>query len=248
MKIYGLLGNPLGHSFSQKYFSEKFLHESINDCEYVNFETPDLDVRIKDLKTDAGLCGLNVTIPYKTQILSYLDIASPACKEIGACNCIKIEKEKWSGFNTDVTGFEKTFSPKLKSHHSKALILGTGGSSKAVAYVLKKLGIKYVFVSRAKSNSLDIISYDEISADIISEYNIVINTTPAGMFPNIHNSPDLSYEFVSDKHYFFDLIYNPDTTLFLAKAKEKGAIIENGKEMLRIQADESWRIWNSENL
>ncbi len=246
MKIYGLLGNPLSHSFSQKYFSEKFQRENINDCVYVNFEAPHLEAKVSYLKSDANLCGLNVTIPYKTQILSWLDFVSSACKEIGACNCIKIENKKWSGFNTDVTGFEKTFSPKLKSHHSKALILGTGGSSKAVSYVLKKLGIEYLFVSRTKNSSLNVVGYDEVTSGIMLEYNIVINTTPVGMFPNITNSPNLPYEFVSKKHYFFDLIYNPDTTLFLAKAKDRGATIENGKEMLRIQAEESWRIWNSE--
>ncbi len=247
MKNYGLLGNPLGHSFSQKYFSEKFQHENINDCVYVNFETPDLNSKIEDLKNDDNLCGLNVTIPYKTQILSFLNFVSDECKEIGACNCIKIIEKKWSGFNTDITGFEKTFSPKLKSHHTKALILGTGGSSKAVVYVVKKLGMEYLFVSRTKNGSLNVIGYDEVTSDIMSEYNVVINTTPVGMYPNVHNSPNLPYEFVSDKHYFFDLIYNPAITLFLVKAKEKGAAIENGKEMLRIQADESWRIWNSEN-
>lgn len=247
MKIYGLLGNPLSHSFSQKYFSEKFQRENIDDCVYLNFETPDLDAKVRDLKSDANLCGLNVTIPYKTQILSGLDFVSPACMEIGACNCIKIENKKWSGFNTDVTGFEKTFSPKLKSHHSKALILGTGGSSKAIAYVLKKLGIEYLFVSRTKNSSLNAIGYDEITLSVMLEYNIIINTTPVGMFPKINNSPDLPYEFVSEKHYFFDLIYNPEITLFLAKAKDKGATVENGKEMLRIQADESWRIWNGKS-
>lgn len=248
MKIYGLLGNPLSHSFSQKYFSEKFQRENIDDCVYLNFETPDLDVKVKDLKNDANVWGLNVTIPYKTQVLSWLDFVSPACEEIGACNCIKIENKKWSGFNTDVTGFEKTFSPKLKSHHSKALILGTGGSSKAVSYVLKKLGIEYLFVSRTKHTSLNVFGYDEVTPDIMLEYNIVINTTPLGMFPNINNSPIIPYEFVTAEHYFFDLIYNPDTTLFLAKAKEKGAAIENGKNMLSIQAEESWKIWNDENL
>ena len=248
MKIYGLLGNPLGHSFSHKYFAEKFQRENIGDCVYVNFETPDLHLKIEALKSDLNLCGLNVTIPYKTQILSYLNIVSPECEEINACNCIKVFKEKWTGFNTDITGFEKTFLPKLKSYHSKALILGTGGSSKAVAYVLKKLGIGYLFVSRTKNASINMIGYDEIDLDILSEYKIVINTTPVGMFPHINNSPDMPYEFVSPEHYFFDLIYNPGVTLFLAKAKEKGAAIENGKNMLTIQAEESWRIWNDENL
>ncbi|MEO8110908.1 MAG: shikimate dehydrogenase [Ginsengibacter sp.] len=248
MKIYGLLGNPLGHSFSQRYFAEKFQRENIVDCSYVNFEAPDLHLKIEALKSDPNLCGLNVTIPYKTQILSHLDIASLTCQEIGACNCIKVFKEKWTGFNTDITGFEKTFLPKLKSYHSKALILGTGGSSKAVVYVLKKLGIEYLFISRKKNASLNIIGYNDLTLDILSEYKIVINTTPLGMFPDINNSPVIPYEFVSAEHYFFDLIYNPELTLFLAQAKNKGAAIENGKNMLSIQAEESWRIWNDENL
>ncbi len=248
MKIYGLLGNPLGHSFSQKYFAEKFQRENIDDCSYVNFETPDLHLKIEVLKSEPNLCGLNITIPYKTNIISYLDVVSPECKDIGACNCIKIFKEKWTGFNTDIAGFKKTFLPKLKSYHSKALILGTGGSSKAVAYVLKKLSIEYLFVSRTKNASLNTIGYGEITSAIMSEYKIVINTTPLGMFPNIDNAPNLPYEFVSAGHYFFDLIYNPEITLFLEKAKEKGAVIENGKKMLAIQAEESWRIWNDENL
>lgn len=248
MKIYGLLGNPLGHSFSQKYFTEKFQRENIGDCAYVNFETPDLHSQIEVLKNSPNLCGLNVTIPYKTQILSYLDNVSPECGEINACNCIKVFKEKWTGFNTDTIGFEKTFLPKIKSYHSKALILGTGGSSKAVAYVLKKLSIEYFFVSRTKNVLFNTIGYDEINSAIMDEYKIVINTTPLGMFPDIDNAPNLPYEFVSDEHYFFDLIYNPDLTSFLEKAKEKGAVIENGKKMLSIQAEESWRIWNIEGV
>ena len=248
MKIYGLLGNPLGHSFSQKYFSEKFKQENIGDCVYQNFETPDLDSKISDLKSDPNLHGLNVTIPYKTSILSHLDIVSPACNEIGACNCIKIYKDYWKGFNTDITGFEKTFIPKLRSYHSKSLILGTGGSSKAVAYVLKKLGIEYLFVSRTKDASLNTVSYSEITQTVMPEYKIVINTTPLGMYPHIDNAPDLPYEFVTAEHYFFDLIYNPGITMFLKKAKGEGAAIENGKKMLKIQAEESWRIWNDENL
>ncbi len=244
MKVYGLIGNPLSHSFSQKYFTEKFIEENISNCVYLNFETPDLDAEIINLKNNFDLCGLNITIPYKSRIISFLDEISEECTEIGACNCIKITQKKWLGFNTDVTGFEETFKPHLKPNHKKALILGTGGSSKAVAYVLKKLGIEYLFVSRQNSLEKSVITYSEITFATMNEFTIVINTTPAGMFPNVHLSPELPYQFVSANHYFFDLVYNPSKTLFLSKAENRGASIENGGEMLRIQAEESWRIWN----
>ncbi len=163
---------------------------------------------------------------------------------MNACNCIKVQSGKWIGYNTDVTGFERSFIPHLKPFHKKALVLGTGGASKAVTFVLKKLGIDFLEVSRTKENSCSVISYDDISKDILQEYQVVINTTPVGMFPNIDAYPNLPYQFVSDRHYFFDLIYNPAKTRFLAKAEEKGAVIENGEKMLVIQAEESWLIWN----
>ena len=244
MKVYGLIGNPLSHSFSQKYFTEKFIKENLANCIYLNFETPDLDGEISNLKNNFDLCGLNITIPYKSKIISFLDEVSLECKEINACNCIKITNKRWVGFNTDVTGFEKTFVPHLKSEYKKALILGTGGSSKAVAYVLERLGIEYLFVSRKNALENKIINYSDITSSVMNECNIIINTTPAGMFPHVHLSPDLPYHFVSANHYFFDLIYNPPKTLFLSKASERGAVIENGEQMLTIQAEESWKIWN----
>ncbi len=244
MKVYGLIGNPLSHSFSQKYFTEKFIKENLNNCIYLNFETPELEREVRNLKSNFDLCGLNITIPYKSEIIAFLDEVSPECREIGACNCIKISDRKWLGFNTDVIGFEKTFSPHLKPDHQKALILGTGGSSKAVAYVLKKLGIEYLFVSRKKSLENCIIDYSEITFSVMNDYNVIINTTPLGMFPNVQLSPELPYQFISENHYFFDLIYNPGKTLFLSKAEKRGATIENGEQMLKIQAEESWRIWN----
>lgn len=244
MKIYGLIGNPLSHSFSKKYFSEKFSNENINGCEYENFEIKNLQKEIPELKSNPLLSGLNVTIPYKSDIIQFLDSISNECSEINACNCIKIHNGKWAGFNTDVTGFEKSFAPYLRPHHKKALILGTGGSSKAVAYVLKKKGIDFLFVSRKKDTSAGIINYESISSLLMQEYSIVINTTPAGMFPNVEGYPPLPYEYVSDKHYFFDLVYNPSKTVFLSKAEAMGAIIKNGSDMLSIQADESWKIWN----
>lgn len=243
MKIYGLIGNPLGHSFSQKYFTNKFKAENINDCIYRNFEIKDLSSEIPELKANKSVYGLNVTIPYKQDILQYFDEASDVCKEINACNCIKITNGKWIGFNTDVIGFKKTFVPNLKSYHCKALILGTGGSSKAVAYVLKKLGIDFLFVSRKKIEKGSVIDYDSITPSLLREYTIVINTTPAGMFPHIDSFPEIPYDAIFENHYFFDLIYNPSQTLFLSKAQLQGATICNGEKMLTIQADESWKIW-----
>lgn len=244
MKIYGLIGRSLGHSFSEKYFSEKFKRENIGDCQYRNFEIKNLEKEIPALKNNLELKGLNVTIPYKTDIISFLDEMCDECLEINAINCIKIKAGKWIGFNTDISGFEKSFQFHLKPGHKKALILGTGGASKAVAFVLQKRNIEFLKVSRGKNHLSSVISYDEISAKMMKECQIVINTTPAGTFPNINECPPLPYGSVTDKHYFFDLVYNPPKTLFLSLAEKQGAIIENGSQMLAIQAEESWKIWN----
>ena len=243
MKIYGLIGRSLGHSFSEKYFSEKFRKENIENCEYRNFEIQDLNIEIPALKKHSTLQGLNVTIPYKTDILSFLDKLSGECSQINACNCIQIKNGEWKGFNTDITGFEKSFAPHLKPIHQKAIILGTGGASHAVAYVLQKLNIDFVKASRRKKNADSVISYDDITANTMKEFQIFINTTPLGTFPNINECPSLPYEFITSDHYFFDLVYNPPKTLFLSLAEKKGAIIENGSKMLAIQAEESWKIW-----
>ena len=243
MKIYGLVGQSLSHSFSQKYFSEKFERENITGCKYLNFELKDFEKEILEVKKLPNLCGLNVTIPYKTDIISFLDELTDECREMKACNCIKIRSGKWIGYNTDVIGFENSFIPNLKPYHKKALILGTGGASKAVAFVLKKSGIEFLEVTRNKIPSSSAIHYEEISKEILSEYNIVINTSPVGMFPNVDAYPKIPYQYISSKNYFFDLIYNPEKTLFLSKAEEKGAVIENGAKMLIIQAEESWKIW-----
>lgn len=245
MKVFGLLGYPLGHSFSKNYFTQKFLTENLADYSYQNFELTSLQNEIPDLKNNPLLCGLNVTIPYKSEIISFLDLVTEVPLKINACNCIKITNGKWIGYNTDVTGFEKSFTPKLQAHHKKALILGTGGSSKAVAYVLSNSGIEYLFVSRSKKNLPGVIPYSSVTPFLIQNYPVIINTTPSGMFPNIENYPQIPYESVSAKNYFFDLIYNPGKTIFLSKAEAKGAIIENGKNMLAIQAEESWKIWTS---
>ncbi|MDQ2862587.1 MAG: shikimate dehydrogenase [Bacteroidota bacterium] len=244
MKIYGLIGNPLGHSFSQKYFTDKFEREKIKDCAYQNFEIKDLQKEISSLKNDPIISGLNVTIPYKSDVISFLDETSAVCKEINACNCIKVVDKKWLGFNTDVIGFKNTFISHLQPQHTKALILGTGGSSKAVAYVLKGLGIDFLFVSRKGTGSAAIINYDSLSKELMEEFTIVINTSPLGMFPNVNGYPKIPYQYITNRHYFFDLIYNPAKTLFLLKAAAMGAIVENGERMLAIQAEESWKIWS----
>jgi shikimate dehydrogenase len=244
MNIYGLIGKTLHHSFSRRYFSEKFRSENLPDSQYRNFEIKNLDEEIPQLKKNPELKGLNVTIPYKTEIIPFLDEASTECREINACNCIKIEAGKWTGYNTDVIGFEKSFTPFLKPFQTKALILGTGGASNAVAFVLKKLNIQYSKVSRRPNKPGSVISYQDISQETMQEFQIVINTTPLGTFPNVNECPDLPYQFITEKHYFFDLIYNPAKTLFLSRAEKRGAFIENGDKMLMIQAEESWRIWN----
>ena len=245
MKTYGLIGRSLGHSFSEKYFSEKFQKENVQDCQYRNFEIKNIQEEIPELKRNFELEGLNITIPYKTEIISFLDEMSDECRQINACNCIKIKEGKWLGFNTDVTGFEKSFIPHLKPFHKKALVLGTGGASNAVAFILKKLGIDFLKVSRSENQSASVISYEDISEEKMKEFEIVINTTPLGTFPNVNECPPLPYESVSAQHYFFDLVYNPPKTLFLSLAEKQGAIIENGSQMLAIQAEESWKIWNS---
>lgn len=246
MKVYGLIGRSLGHSFSEKYFFEKFQKENIKGCVYRNFELKDLEKEIPVLKKNPALKGLNVTIPYKTDIISFLDDISDEAKEINACNCIKIKDGKWKGFNTDIIGFEKSFVPHLKSFHTNALILGTGGASNAVAFVLKKLKIAFVKVSRNKTESTSVISYQDLSAEEMKQFQVVINTTPLGTFPNVNECPPLPYNLVTNRHYFFDLVYNPPKTLFLALAEKNGAIIENGAQMLSIQACESWKIWNED--
>lgn len=244
MRIYGLIGKTLHHSFSKRYFSEKFRSDEIADAKYLNFELKDLGAELPLLKNNPEIKGLNVTIPYKTEIIPFLDELTEECREINACNCIKIKDGKWIGFNTDIIGFEKSFAPFLKPYHKKALIFGTGGASNAVGFVLKKLNIEFLKVSRREIKSSSVISYKDISPELLKEYNVVINTTPVGTSPNINECPDLPYEFITPQHYFFDLVYNPAKTLFLSLAEKRGAFIENGDKMLSIQAEESWEIWN----
>lgn len=243
MKIFGLIGKNISYSFSVKYFSEKFESEKIEDSIYKNFDIPDITYFPQIIKKNKGLQGLNVTIPYKEEIIPYLDKLSRKAEEIRAVNCIKITKKgKLKGYNTDIYGFRKSLQPLLQPHHTKALILGTGGVSKAVAYVLEKLGIKYKFVSRNPQK--DEFSYSDISQAIMEEYTLIVNCTPLGTFPNVEQYPEIDYEYFSDRHIAFDLIYNPSETKFLRLAKGKGAVTQNGYDMLVFQAEKAWKIWN----
>jgi len=243
MRKFGLLGYPLSHSFSQKYFSDKFQREGISDCSYENFSLPDLS-RLPAILADPELCGLNVTIPYKEQVIPFLHEKNGIVSEIHACNCIRIRDGKPVGYNTDVIGFERSLLKKWGSGHTRALVLGTGGASKAVEYVLRKLGVDYRLVSRYPRPSTTDLSYIQVDADLLKTHTLLINTTPLGMAPNIEGYPPIPYEAIGPDHYLYDLVYNPERTLFLRKGEERGAVVENGHEMLLIQAEESWRIWN----
>jgi shikimate dehydrogenase len=243
MRLYGLLGKSLKHSFSKAYFAEKFAKLNIADCRYENFELASINELPALLENNPSIKGLNVTIPYKEDVIPFLHERNEVVEEINACNCINIIDGKLIGYNTDVFGFEQSLKPFLKPHHTKALILGTGGAAKAVQYTLKKLGISFRIVSRSKNNIT--ITYEELNELILQEHTLIINTSPLGMYPKMDEVPPIPYEFLTPQHLLFDLIYNPEKTLFLEKGEERGAQIENGKEMLLLQAEESWRIWNS---
>lgn len=246
MRKFGLIGYPLGHSFSGNYFREKFMQEQIPDCVYSNYEIDSIS-GLPDILKDPELEGLNVTIPYKESVIPFLHKEDPVVAAIGACNCICIKNGVLAGFNTDVIGFEKSLVEKLTDNDKYALILGTGGSSKAVAWVLQQMGIHFLFVSRKAAGQQDQVLYTDLNRQIIQKYTLVINTTPLGMFPNTGTSADLPYAFIGPDHYFFDLVYNPSKTLFLEKGEAAGARIKNGADMLVIQAEASWHIWNMAN-
>ena len=251
MRKFGLIGYPLGHSFSAKYFAEKFSRENIRDCEYNNYPIECLDEEFRELVLrNTDLCGLNVTIPYKTEIIRYIDSTEPVIKEIGAVNVLKIRriegKLRISGFNSDVTGIRSSLAPYNNEGIRKAIILGTGGSSKAVAYVLNQAGIEVLFISRKKKNGS--LGYSDLTTGLLRESDMIVNTTPLGMFPDTGSMPAIDYNTLSEKHILFDLVYNPEITAFLRKGKERGCRIVTGLGMLHAQAERSWEIWNDENL
>lgn len=242
-KRFGLLGRNISYSFSKGYFTEKFSKEHFEGCTYENFDIPEINnfTELKENNTD--LNGLNVTIPYKESVIPFLDKLSKNAEQIGAVNTIKFTKKgKLKGYNTDYYGFKKSLEPLLEPHHKKALILGTGGASKGVAFALDQLDITYTFVSReAKQNCID---YNLINATTFDNYQIIINCTPVGTSPNVDLFPLIPYEFFTEKHIAYDLIYNPAETQFLSKAKAQGAQIKNGLDMLIFQAEKAWKIWN----
>jgi shikimate dehydrogenase len=244
MRRFGLIGFPLSHSFSPGYFSRKFHNEGISGCSYEAFPITSIGELPSVLHANPDLEGLNVTIPYKKDVVSFLTYSSEAVKQTGACNCIKIVNKILKGYNTDVIGFKKSLLPKLTSAHKKALILGTGGAAAAVEFVLKELGIEFLFVSRNSVKAEKKLTYEQVNSDVLDEYKLIVNTTPLGMYPNIHQCPDIPYHKLTKEHYLFDLVYNPEQTLFLKKGIENGAMTKNGSDMLIIQAEESWKIWN----
>lgn len=245
MRRFGLIGHPLGHSFSQKYFTGKFASEGIVDCIYELFPIPDITLFPSLWETHPGLVGLNVTIPYKEKVIPYLDGMSEVVRASGACNCICRTPEGLIGHNTDVTGFERSLEPGLRPSHRQALILGTGGASKAVAFVLGRMGIGYRFVSRNGGGDTGWLSYAALDEAVMATHTLIVNTTPLGTFPDIDTAPDLPYHLIGPEHYLFDLVYNPPVTRFLSEGVKRGAATRNGSDMLAIQAEESWRIWNA---
>jgi len=244
MRKFGLIGYPLGHSFSKKYFSDKFVKEGINECDYELYPLTDINQLDNLLEQEPQLEGLNVTIPYKESVILHLDDLSEEAKAIGAVNCIKLQNGRRIGYNTDAFGFHQSIKPFLEPHHDRALILGTGGAAKAVAYVLKKIGIDVIYVSRNPKDPNE-VNYAALNDLIIRYHKLIINTTPLGTYPAVDVCPDIPYEFLTPEHFVVDLVYNPEKTLFLQKAESQQAMILNGHTMLVQQAEKSWTIWNN---
>jgi shikimate dehydrogenase len=251
LRQFGLIGYPLSHSFSQKFFTEKFLKENIMNAQYANFPIPSIESFTALWKEHPSLEGLNVTIPYKKEVIAFLQHSSPVVEAIKACNCIRKFNNELYGYNTDVIGFEKSLLPFLKPHHTHALILGTGGASAAVQWVLQKLNIQYQVVSRkgtaieANTEMKSNLSYEQLNKSIIESHTLIINTSPLGMFPNVNEAPNIPYNAITAQHHLYDLVYNPTETLFMQNGLAKGATVQNGLAMLHIQAEESWAIWNA---
>lgn len=249
MKTYGLIGRKLGHSFSKSFFTEKFEQENLGNCEYLNFELENISGFPGLFNLGKDICGLNCTIPYKQDIIDYLDEIDREAALIGAVNTVKIinkpDKRVLKGYNTDVFGFEHSLRPMLKEKHRKALILGTGGASKAVKYLFDTMGIAYLSATTKAKTGRKEIGYSQITPSVMKEHLIIVNTTPLGMFPNVYTCPEIPYELITPDHILYDLVYNPKETLFLKKGREQGAKTKNGLEMLHLQALRAWEIWNS---
>lgn len=251
MRKFGLIGYPLGHSFSKKYFSEKFSRENLTDCYYDNYPLADIEKLLELIESEPCLCGLNVTIPHKTTVMGYLGFIDDEARHIGAVNVIKIKRFggsfRLSGYNTDLAGIRETLKPYIESKKIKnALILGTGGGSKAVYYYLINEGINVNFVSRTKKSG--VLTYTELNEEILRDTDLIVNSTPLGMYPAIAGKPDLNYDMLNQKHILFDLVYNPELTTFLNLGISRGCTIITGLKMLYVQAEKSWEIWNDPNF
>ncbi len=249
MRKYGLIGYPLGHSFSVKYFTEKFRNERIQDCSYENYPLTAINQLSGLISDNAGLCGLNITIPYKSEVIGFLDSVDKEASEIGAVNVVKIRrsggKTFLSGFNSDITGIRDSVGPYINDSLNSAMVFGTGGSSRSVCYVLRGFGIKVTQVSRKRREG--IISYSDINKDIIANNRLIINTTPLGMYPDTDSKPDLDYSLLDKNHILFDLVYNPEITAFLKSGLQQGCTLITGIKMLYSQAERAWEIWNDDN-
>ena len=241
MDKYGIIGYPLGHSFSRGFFTEKFAREGI-DAQYLNFEIPDVAMLRDVLRDNPELRGLNVTLPHKQAVIPLLDELSDEAREIGAVNVIRVRDGKLKGFNSDIIGFTESIKPLLQPHHKKALVLGTGGASKAICVGLKRLGIGWKYVSRTPREGM--LTYSDLTPEVMEEYTVVVNSSPVGMFPKVDEAPAIPYELLTPKHLLFDCVYNPEDTLFMQKGREQGATTKNGLEMLHLQAVASWKFWN----
>lgn len=241
MNTYALVGKNIAYSFSRNYFKEKFKREGITDSQYINFDIQNLEQLPELLLTTPNVKGLNVTIPYKREIIPFLQTIDPTAEAIGAVNTVKITPQGLIGFNTDCYGFSESLRPLLQPHHTQALILGTGGASAAVAYALKQLGIGYRFVSRTPREGQ--LSYNQLTPEILQTHQLIINCTPLGTYPTVDEYPPIPYQYITSAHLLYDLIYNPPQTAFLAQGVQRGATTTNGQRMLELQAEKSWELW-----
>ena len=244
MEQYGLIGYPLGHSFSRRFFNEEFFPEHGIEAEYLNFEIPEADGLLEVVRTHPLLRGLNCTIPHKQAIIPLLDEISPEAREIGAVNVIRIRDGRLKGFNSDIIGFMDSLRPLLRPHHRRALVLGSGGASKAVWAGLRRMGLEPMQVSRKAGDG--VLSYEMLTPEVMADCTVVVNCSPVGMFPHVDECPAIPYELLSGRHLLYDLVYNPLDTLFMQRGRERGATVKNGLEMLRLQALASWKFWHSE--